>query len=243
MFRRFRREQPPQTLPGFGDPAQPLAIVRNPRARRLKLSVDPRDGTVRLVLPPRAALGKALAWVETKRGWVEAQLARVVPATRIAPGASIPFRGAQLLIDWAAERPRAPRHEGDRLVLGGPVEGVEARVLRWLRAEAKRLLEAETRAIAAKAGVTVATVAVGDPRSRWGSCASNGVIRYSWRLLLAPDFVRTATVAHEVAHRVHMDHSPAFHALAARLYGADPAPARAWLRDHGAALHGLGRGS
>ena len=105
------------------------------------------------------------------------------------------------------------------------------------------LLARETAEFAAKAGVSVGKVAVGDAKGRWGSCASTGVIRYSWRLILAPGFVRRATVAHEVAHRVHMNHGAAFHALVARLLDDDPAPARAWLRTHGAALHWFGRSS
>lgn len=207
----------------------------------MKLSVDPRDGMVRLVLPTRAALGQALGWVETKRGWIERQLGKVTDAMPIVAGGTIPWRGAELIVGWSADHPRMPRLAGDRILVGGPVDTLELRVLRWIRVESKRLLEDETRAVAARAGVSVATVSVGDPRSRWGSCASNGNIRYSWRLLLAPDFVWKATVAHEVAHRVHMDHSRAFHRLVASLFGADPKPAREWLRRHGAALHGLGR--
>ncbi|HVJ02987.1 MAG TPA: M48 family metallopeptidase, partial [Sphingomonas sp.] len=84
-------------------------------------------------------------------------------------------------------------------------------------------------------------VSIGDPRGRWGSCASSGAIRYSWRLILAPQHVRRATVAHEVAHRIHMNHSPAFHRLVALLYEADPTPAREWLRRNGAMLHRVGR--
>ena len=57
---------------------------------------------------------------------------------------------------------------------------------------------------------------------------------------MAPDFVRRATVAHEVAHRLHMDHSPRFHAVVRELLGEDPAPARAWLRREGGALHRIG---
>jgi predicted metal-dependent hydrolase len=110
-----------------------------------------------------------------------------------------------------------------------------------LRAEALKLLSAETAEFAARAGVRVARVSIGDPRARWGSCASSGAIRYSWRLAMAPGFVRRATVAHEVAHRVHMHHGPDFHALVAQLLGADPAAARAWLRAHGSALHWVGR--
>ena len=104
-------------------------------------------------------------------------------------------------------------------------------------------LASDTAHYAAKAGVSVTKVAIGDARGRWGSCAVDGVIRYSWRLILAPGWVRRATVAHEVAHRVHMNHGPAFHALVAQLYEGDPTPARAWLRAHGAGLHWVGRSS
>ena len=105
------------------------------------------------------------------------------------------------------------------------------------------MLETETAEYAAKAKVSVVQVAVGDAKGRWGSCASSGVIRYSWRLILAPSWVRRATVAHEVAHRVHMNHAPVFHALVEQLYGEDPTPARVWLRTHGAELHWFGRSS
>ena len=30
-------------------------------------------------------------------------------------------------------------------------------------------------------------VTIGDPRARWGSCSAAGRIRYSWRLVLAPE--------------------------------------------------------
>ena len=117
----------------------------------------------------------------------------------------------------------------------------EARVLRWLKREALRVLDAETRAVAAQAGVTVGKVSVGDARSRWGSCSAAGDIRYSWRLVLAPAFVLRSTVAHEVAHRVHMNHGPAFKALERELLGESPAVAREWLRANGAKLYSYGR--
>lgn len=133
------------------------------------------------------------------------------------------------------------RRDGRHLIVRGDPALFEARVLRWLKAEAKRVLDAETRAVAARAGVTIAKVSVGDTRSRWGSCSASGDIRYSWRLILAPPFVLRSTVAHEVAHRVHMNHSPAFRRLEQELLGESPSAARAWLRTHGAQLHGYGR--
>lgn len=207
----------------------------------MRLSLDPVTGRARLTLPRRAALKPALAWAEEKRDWLAAQRARLPAARPFAPGAVLPVADAALTIGWQDGLRRGVRREGDALLLEGPIETLPRRVEAWLRREALMLLSRETAEFAALAGVGVTRVAVGDARGRWGSCASSGVIRYSWRLLLAPGFVRRATVAHEVAHRVHMNHGPAFHALAATLLGTDPSPARDWLRRHGAGLHWYGR--
>lgn len=218
-----------------------IAVVRNPRARRTRLSFDPVSGQARLTLPPRASLAKALAWARAQSAWIAQQRARLPGARPFVPGATLPVDGQQLTIDWRAGALRTPAIDGYRLVLGGPLESVPRRVELWLRRRALALLEQDTGHYAARAGVTVSGVTIGDPRGRWGSCAHHGAIRYSWRLVLAPPAVRRATAAHEVAHRVHMNHAPAFHALVADLYGRDPSAERAWLRANGAALHWYGR--
>src|SRR4051812_40479194 len=123
-----------------------LIVRRFDHARSMRLSVDPRDGTVRLSLPPRASLAKALRWAEERRSWVEATLAELPKPIRIIPGVALPFNGGTLIVEWRKSWPRAPERIGDRLRLGGPVESVSRRVLSWLRAEAGRVLIAETRA-------------------------------------------------------------------------------------------------
>ncbi len=221
--------------------SEAIEVVRNARARRLRLSVDPASGRVKLTLPPRASLKRAMAWAEEQRGWIERQRA-VLPAARpFAPGAVIPLAGEEVVIDWSPERTRTIALIDGALICGGPIEGLSRRIESWLKRRALAVLSEETAHYAALAGVTVSRVSVADPRSRWGSCASSGAIRYSWRLILMPPHVRRATVAHEVAHRIEMNHSPAFHAVVRRLFGEDPAPARAWLKRHGAAIHWVGR--
>ena len=231
-------------LPVFqgGDRAVPLTLRPMAAARRLRLSVDPSRERVLLTMPARGSRRVALAWAEERRDWVE-RLLRAAPAARpFAPGAVLPLDDAALRIDWRKEGPRAPRRDGDLLLCGGPAERLPARVEAWLRREALALLSADTARFAQLAGVSVSRVSVGDPRRRWGSCGSGGAIAYSWRLALAPAFVRRSVAAHEVAHRLHMDHGSAFHAAHARLLGENPAPAAEWLRRHGAELHLFGRG-
>jgi predicted metal-dependent hydrolase len=222
------------------DPGFEVTLAVSARARVMRLRVDRRTGEVVLTVPSRVSRRKALEWASGHRAWVEKQLALVEPAAAIAPGSVIPLEDEPHRVDWDPARPRVPRLEPGVILAGGPLDGLEARILRWLRRHALDLLGRETAEFAARAGVSVSRVAVGDPVSRWGSCSSFGAIRYSWRLVLAPAFVRRATVAHEVAHRVHMNHGPEFHALVEALLGADPKPARSWLRRRGAALHRIG---
>ncbi len=221
----------------------PFDVVRHPRARRARLSVDPASGAVRLTIPKRAPLAPAIRWAEAHGEWIAEQRAKLPVPRPFAPGAEIPFGNDTLTIHWDEAALRRVVREGDVLRCGGPVEGLTRRIAAWLKREALALLTSETAEFAARAGVTVERVAVGDPRGRWGSCSSAGTIRYSWRLILMPDRVRRATVAHEVAHRVQMNHSAAFHAVVDQLVGPDADTARAWLRRHGAALHWLGRDS
>ncbi len=219
----------------------PLTVRVHPRARRLKLRFDDKRGGLLLTVPPRTSRRAALAWAESQRDWVAAQLTRQPAAQPLAPGALIPFDGEDVRLEWGETVGRSVRRVGNILVSGGPREGFERRIDAWLKARARDALSLETAEIAAAAGVTVRAVSIGDADSRWGSCSAAGAIRYSWRLILAPPHVRRFVVAHEVAHRLHMDHSSAFKAAEARLYGGPVAPARLLLRRLSPVLRRVGR--
>lgn len=216
-------------------------IERRSGARGVRLRADPAQGVIRLGLPARGGTAPAVKLLADHRDWLAAQVARWPTPRPFVPGAIIPFDGAELLIDWAATHPRTAQRIGDRLVIGGPREFLTTRSLGWLKAAALAELAPATHACAARIARPVAQVRVADPRARWGSCATAaGRIAYSWRLILAPPVVRNNVVAHEVAHLVHPNHGPDFHALLRRL-DDNERPARAWLRAHGAALHWVGR--
>ncbi len=215
----------------------PVVVRRFAQARGYRMRYDAAQGVLRLSIPLRGVEKRALEWAGTQAGWVAAQLDASPVMVRLVSGVSLPVEGVDRLILWNAGHGRQPALDATELRVGGPESSVGPRLVRWLRARALATLRAETLDIAARHGIVIPAVAVGDPRSRWGSCSASGAIRYSWRLILAPPEVRLATVAHEVAHRLHMDHSAEFHAAHRRLLGADPRDAREWLRRHGAGLH------
>jgi predicted metal-dependent hydrolase len=220
----------------------PIEIRPLKSARRLRLRFDEASGTLKLTCPWRTSRKAALAWALDQRQWIEAQLARAEPGEPFAPGAVIPIQGEDVRILWDEAAPRTPLLRSGELRVGGSRAGVPRRIELFLKRLALEVMSAEVREFAATADVTAASVSVGDAGSRWGSCSSQGRIRLSWRLILAPPEVRRFVVAHEVAHLRHLDHSARFKALEARLYGPGVAEAKALLRRVGPRLRRLGRG-
>jgi predicted metal-dependent hydrolase len=219
----------------------PIQIRRMKTARRLRLRFDEATGTLKLTCPLRTSRRKALAWVLDQREWIEAQLARAEPAEPFAPAATIPVEGEEIQIVWDAAAPRAPVLIDGELRCGGPEAGLQRRIEQFLRRRAIDVMSRDVATYAEAAGVSAKSVSVSDAGSRWGSCSSQGRIRLSWRLILAPPEVRRYVVAHEVAHLVHLDHSARFKALEARLYGPGLSEAKAALRRIGPRLKRVGR--
>jgi predicted metal-dependent hydrolase len=114
-------------------------------------------------------------------------------------------------------------------------------VHRWLETEALRLLGEDLAHYCARAGVPAPQLRLSRAVRRWGSCSGSRdgaqCVRVNWRLVQAPDHVRRSVVAHEVAHLVHFDHSPAFRALLGELFEDDLKAADAWLKHHGRSLY------
>ena len=220
----------------------PVAVQRIRTAKRMRLRVDHQAGLIRLTMPARASARAALRWAGEQRAWVDAQLAGQPAARPFVPGGSIPFEGRTLELEWQEGARRGARLEGDRLLVGGPAIGFARSVERWLKREALERLSTATARYASLAEVTVSSVSIGDPVTRWGSCTASGAIRYSWRLILAPPAALQFVAAHEVAHRLHLDHGPGFKAAEERLFGAPVAPVRALLRELAPTLRSVGRG-
>ena len=89
---------------------------------------------------------------------------------------------------------------------------------------------------AAALNVKITGITLRDTTSRWGSCSSRGTLNFSWRLILAPDFVLDYLAAHEVAHLRELNHSHRFWTILKEICPETDA-AEAWLKRNGATLH------
>ena len=219
----------------------PIEIRRVRTARQLRLRFDEAAGALKLTCPWRTSRRAALAWALDQRDWIDAQLARAEPPVPFAPGAIIPLEGRDVAIVWDEWAARTPVLTNGELRCGGREGGLHRRVEDFLKRRARDTMSRDIAEFAAAAGAKPASVTIGDAATRWGSCSSQGRIRMSWRLIMAPAEVRRYVAAHEVAHLVHLNHGPEFKALEARLFGPGVSQAKAALRRLGPRLRRVGR--
>ena len=220
-----------------------VAVKRVAQARRLTLKVRAATFQAVLTMPAQGSLRAARDFAERHADWIGERLDRLPGRVQFEAGVLLPLRGVETPIVWRPTLRAAAwietTAEGQALVAGGSPDQHRTRRLDLLRREARRDLEAAVARHAATIGRRVARVTLRDTRSRWGSCTAQGALNFSWRLVLAPPHVLDYLAAHEVAHLVHMDHSPAYWAVAERL-APDLVVSEAWLKANGAGLHRFG---
>ena len=216
----------------------------NPRARRLSIRIDARAGEAVLIAPSERKLADVVAFARTKASWIRERLAQRPLGTPLEPGAVINLFGrpTRLAATGGAGAARLTEDaDGPLITSGGEGEAYARRVENLFKRVARDALQTRTDVHLNTLGQRPVKMSIADPKSRWGSCSPhNRSIRYSWRVVMAPPEVIDYLAAHEVAHLVHADHSPAYWAVVQRLIG-DHRPHRKWLREHGPALHAVGR--
>jgi predicted metal-dependent hydrolase len=240
----FRRTSEPTAITvAFDGEIYPVRVRRHSRARRYTLRIHAASREVVLTMPPRGSVRQAREFAQKNGGWIATRLRRLPDAVPFAHGTLLPLRGVNHRIEhrkgergtvWAEAGAGMPL-----LCVAGEAPHLPRRVRDYLKREARRELEAASRAAAQALGVGIRRVSVRDQSSRWGSCSSTGVLSYSWRLILAPSFVLDYLAVHEAAHLIEMNHSRRFWRLVEKIC-PDMGRAKAWLDAYGADLHRYG---
>ena len=217
-----------------GAPEVTVLLRRSARARRLSLRVSQLDGRVTLTMPARARLREAVAFAREKEGWIRGNLSGLAAEIRPVIGTRMLWKGQEIALLGGTGR--AARMGAQGLLVPPDARTQTRRILAFVKHAARAELAQASDHFAAALGCHYGTLSLRDTRSRWGSCSSAGNLMYSWRLIMAPPIVLRYVAAHEVAHLLEMNHSPAFWRVVGRVFPDHRAP-RAWLRQNGALLH------
>jgi predicted metal-dependent hydrolase len=190
--------------------------VRDPRARRMRLSVDERGA--RLTLPTHASLRAGDRFLHEHRAWLADQVAAhaiegLSPLVR-GETSSLPLRGGALPLRWESGRYACVAREGEGLVFRHTARAGDAALRRALR----DFYEGEARA---DLGRWLPAWLPGLPRaparirfklmsSQWGSLAPDDALSLDLSLVLGRPSAFQYVLVHELCHLLHPDHSPAF---------------------------------
>lgn len=199
-------------------------VRRSARARRIRLTVCPRDGLV-VTLPQHVATREAARAVAHRREWAILHLAATearrraltAPPEALLPSViELPAINATWVVEYrqsasgGAVRVRANGHS---LHVTGNVADADAclQALRRWRDRAARLgLAALLEECSSATGIGYERVSVRRQKTRWGSCSSAGTISLNRNLVFLPEVLARYVVMHELAHVRERGHGPGF---------------------------------
>ncbi len=220
----------------------PVAVRRNPQARRLTLRIEPGSGALKMSAPPHVGDSEIKRFAERNRHWVRAKRARMPALNRPEDGAMIAYFGIEhrivatgklrglVAVDTIAGEPV--------LLVPGRSEHLCRRLADFMKARARHALAQQVERHSIVLGCRAAAIRITDTNSRWGSCSSRRTLSFSWRIIMAPPEILDYLAAHEVAHLLEMNHSDRFWDLVKQLC-PQMERHRAWLRAHGSKLHAV----
>ncbi len=164
-----------------------------------------RDGVVRLRIPYQYPEKMALEFLERKRPWL--------------------FQAVE----------KVNQHQKKRKEAQAACPEITEAEEQAYRRQAKAILTQKADVYAKKLGVTYEKLTVKDQKTRWGSCSAKGNLNFNWRIVLAPEPVTDYVVIHELAHRIHMNHSAAFYQTIEAIM-PDYRRQEQWLKENGDSL-------
>jgi predicted metal-dependent hydrolase len=201
---------------------RPASFRRSARARYLRIKVTLHEGVV-VTIPPGVNEATARAFLDHHDDWVRRTLDRLRRQAGLSPTCDplalpewIELRAMdrRLAVEY---RPTGGatrvRHQGECLIVSGnPADGQAARagLKRWLLREGRARLPEWLDRLSRETGLRYRRVSIRAQRGRWGSCSSSGSISLNCKLLFLPTHLVRYVLLHELAHTVHLNHSPRY---------------------------------
>lgn len=163
--------------------------------------------------------------IESKEQWIhdmqdkQRRNAKERKNLKMADGDVIPFLGEEYLLSASDVKKVTLERCKEEVtkervvcsqILVPAYKDFEKTLMKWLKTQALYTFSDSAEHYAEQLGVTYADIRLSNARTRWGTCNSQKVIRFSWKLIMCPLPIVDYVVVHELCHLRHMNHSQEF---------------------------------
>ena len=223
----------------------PYIHKKNPRSKSLRISVS---GTGDLVVSSPPYTPKILVdrFVQTNSHWIELQKRKIESkqSFTLTDTTLAVFGKTYKRKDIFSKKLRVGLHvSGEEVLFNAPyAKGVDSaekitaayhrNARKFLQKTAKSYIIPRTALLAKKMGISYGEITLKEQKTRWGSCSSIGNLNFNWRLVHFEPPIIDYVIIHELAHRVHMNHSSDFWKLV-ETYDPEYKMKRGWLKRNG----------
>ncbi len=237
----------------YGNTKIAYSVKKTNRKKTISLQVR-SDLQVVILVPSflrdefiRQAVLKRAPWIIEKKRKLK-QVHAAMPKKEFVSGEAFLYLGRQYrlkVVRSAAEKAALCSLANGRFLVEvasglskrAAVSAVREKLTEWYRERAKVKIRERICAYTAITGKEPKRVLLGNQEKRWGSCSRSGVLRFNWRIIMAPISVMDYIVVHELCHLTHSDHSEKFWSLVASIM-PDYKQKREWLRNNNVLLPG-----
>lgn len=197
--------------------------IRRSRRRVKTIEVAVRPSGVRVNAPWAVSDGEVQAFVRERATWILDRLSKLaeIEPIRFADGETLPFLGHQIPMVFEIVDLPTPevRFDAVRFRVSEPpglagqqrVELIGGAFMAWYYAQAMDLLpDTVERWRRVLRHGQQPRVLIRNQRRRWGSCATDGTLRFNWRVMTLDTDLIDYVVVHELAHLQVRNHSADF---------------------------------
>ena len=232
----------------FGDTIIDYEIQRSVR-RKKTVQINLDSGGVYVMAPSKLPKREIQQIVLKKASWIIRRMSETqqeAPPKQFVSGETLPYLGrdVRLIVEFAdITSPTVSLYHWTFHIAAPHGENwhdhaiqIREALVGWYQARAVERMPADVDRWWDRLGRgDKPRILIRDQRSRWGSCAHDGTLRFNWRLMMLDPSLIEYVVVHELAHLSVMNHSADFWNLVAQVL-PDVQQRRRQLREAGKEL-------
>lgn len=205
------------------------------RTRRASIGMIVDANGLRVRASPTSSMADVEHALQSKTKWILAAIDRMnqaqhmpqasfVPSLNLSDGDVISILGRPVVVQWRADAPKTEvvrlvkwlhdlfdTQAAHELVLRAvPMERREKQLANVITIILRIYIHQTTDVLATAHGLRFSSITLSNAKTLWGTCRSDGALRFNARLVFLDKTLVDYVIAHELSHTVHMNHSRMF---------------------------------